>query len=65
MRSRRSAWHWMLWIFAALPLVSLWYDRVEPRLLGIPFFYWAQLGLIFVVWFGVLAVYLLTRRARQ
>jgi hypothetical protein len=65
MRSRRSKWHWLLWIFVALPLAAFWYDRSEPRLFGIPFFYWAQMSLILIVWFAVLAVHLLARRARR
>ncbi len=62
-RKGRSLWHWLLLPLAVLPLASLWYDRIEPRLFGFPFFYWGQLGLILVVWFGTLAVHLLSRRA--
>ena len=61
-RKGRSPWHWLLLPLAVLPLASLWYDRIDPKLFGFPFFYWGQLGLIFVVWFATLGVYLLTRK---
>jgi hypothetical protein len=31
-----------------LPLVPALYNRVEPTFIGIPFFYWAQLGFAFL-----------------
>ncbi|MGH8455692.1 MAG: DUF3311 domain-containing protein [Stenotrophobium sp.] len=40
---RKRAW-WLLLLIAVVA-VSLWvplYNRVEPRLAGIPFFYWFQ-----------------------
>ncbi len=45
-RTDRSAWNWLL----ALPLVTVLYpplyNRADPALLGIPFFYWYQLAMI-------------------
>jgi hypothetical protein len=44
----RRRWPWLL-LFLAVVTVSLWvplYNRVEPRLLGIPFFYWFQFAWI-------------------
>ncbi|HET8899169.1 MAG TPA: DUF3311 domain-containing protein [Rhodanobacteraceae bacterium] len=46
-------WPWWL-LFLLLIAVSLWvplYNRIGPRLLGIPFFYWFQF-----VWIMVTAV---------
>jgi Protein of unknown function (DUF3311) len=63
-RAGHSRWHWLLVPLALLPLATFWYNGARPRLLGIPFFYWGQLGLIFVVWFGTFAVYLLTKKGR-
>ncbi|HWU68124.1 MAG TPA: DUF3311 domain-containing protein [Stenotrophobium sp.] len=41
---------WLLMMLAVM-IVSLWvplYNRDEPRLAGIPFFYWFQFGWIVV-----------------
>jgi uncharacterized protein DUF3311 len=46
-RTRRldaSPWHWLLLFPIILPLVPSLYNRIEPTLLGLPFFYWCQLG---------------------
>ena len=46
----RHRWFWYL-SFLAVVIVSLWvplYNRLEPRLLGIPFFYWFQFVWIIV-----------------
>jgi hypothetical protein len=43
-RRGRAAWYWLLALPGVLPLVLPLYDRVEPRLLGFPFFYWCQLA---------------------
>ncbi|GAA2248162.1 hypothetical protein GCM10010232_39330 [Streptomyces amakusaensis] len=49
------------------PVVALlWvpgYAREEPRLAGVPFFYWYQLAWVPLCALGLLAAYLLTRRA--
>ena len=60
-RSDRSPWNWLL----IVPLlVTLWpplYNRTDPELLGIPFFYWYQLAVISVGVICTLVVYLRTR----
>ena len=53
----RIRWHYLLLL---PPLVLLWvptYNRIEPSLAGIPFFYWYQMawvvltaGLTFIVY---------------
>jgi hypothetical protein len=48
-----------------LPFALLWvpfYNRVEPQLFGIPFFYWFQLAWIPVIVVLLLVVYLLDKR---
>jgi hypothetical protein len=48
---RRIRWYYLLLL---APLVLLWvpfYNRLEPSLCGVPFFYWYQL-----VWIVVTAV---------
>jgi Protein of unknown function (DUF3311) len=47
----QSGWSWWYLLFVVLFFVALWvplYNRVEPTLLGMPFFYWFQLVLILV-----------------
>ena len=42
----QSAWSWWYLLFVILFVFVLWpplYNRVEPSLGGIPFFYWYQL----------------------
>lgn len=42
----RSPWHWLLLLPIAVPLATPLYNRVEPRLFGLPAFYWLQLAFI-------------------
>lgn len=45
-RAARTGWYWLL----LLPYIAiLWlpaYNRVEPTLYGIPFYYWYQLACV-------------------
>ncbi|GAB7039959.1 hypothetical protein JCM9533A_38090 [Catenuloplanes niger JCM 9533] len=43
-RADSSPWHWLLWVPIVIPLMPVLYDEMEPRLLGIPFYYWSQLA---------------------
>ncbi|HUX72661.1 MAG TPA: DUF3311 domain-containing protein [Steroidobacteraceae bacterium] len=48
-QKKRGAWSWWYLLFAVEYLVLLWpalYNRVQPALLGIPFFYWFQLACV-------------------
>jgi Protein of unknown function (DUF3311) len=51
---RRSSGSW-LWLLLLIPYIGLlwvpFYNHVEPRLFGFPFFYWYQL-----VWVPISAV---------
>jgi hypothetical protein len=50
-RTRRpdaSRWHWLLLLPIVLPLMPGLYNRIEPTLLGFPFFYWCQLSFAFL-----------------
>jgi uncharacterized protein DUF3311 len=52
---QRSAWSWWYLLFVVQFIVALWpplYNRIEPSLMGIPFFYWFQL-----LWVIVSAVF--------
>ena len=55
-------WHWSLSLLL-IPFFVLWvpfYNVVEPTLFGFPFFYWFQLGWIFVSMIVTGYVYYLT-----
>ena len=41
------------------------YNRIEPSLLGIPFFYWCQMLWIFLAALCILPVYLYEERRRK
>jgi hypothetical protein len=44
--SKRGGWSWWYLLFVVQFVVILWppfYNSIEPRLWGIPFFYWFQL----------------------
>ncbi|MDR5826299.1 DUF3311 domain-containing protein [Caballeronia sp. LP006] len=59
-RTRQGRWYWGFLIPLALVLGVPFYNRDEPTLWGLPFFYWSQL--LFVV-IGALvtgAIYRLT-----
>jgi membrane protein implicated in regulation of membrane protease activity len=40
--SSANRWYWLLLIPCIAMLAMPLYNRVEPRLLGFPFFYWYQ-----------------------
>jgi hypothetical protein len=50
-RERRldaNRWHWLLLIPIVIPLIPGLYNRMEPTLFGLPFFFWSQLGFAFL-----------------
>jgi hypothetical protein len=54
-QQKRRGWSWWYLLFVIQFAVVLWppfYNRVEPTLMGIPFFYWFQL-----LWVIVSAVF--------
>ena len=56
--------HWPR-LLLVIPFAMLWvpsYNRIEPELGGIPFFYWYQLAWVLVGAVIVLAVYLIETR---
>ncbi|WP_066369918.1 DUF3311 domain-containing protein [Herbidospora mongoliensis] len=61
-RSDRSPWNWVLLPAVVIPLIPLLFNHAEPRLLGIPLFYWLQLTFILVSVAATLIVYRVTRR---
>lgn len=57
-----SAWHWLLMVPIVLPLWIPFYNRVDPRLSGVPFFYWGQLAFALLSAAVVGIVHLTTKR---
>lgn len=43
-----TPWLFLLIIPVVLPLLPMIYNKVDPTLFGIPFFYWFQLAMVFV-----------------
>ena len=41
-RDRPSRWHWLLAVPVPLVLAVPLYNRLEPTLFGMPWFYWSQ-----------------------
>ena len=58
----RSRWHWLLAVAVVIPLLTPLYNRVQPRLLGLPFFYWSQIAFIGLAAGVTTAVYLATKK---
>ena len=56
--------NWLLLVPLVATLLPGFYNRIEPRLWGIPFFYWYQLAAIAIGVACTLVVYLATRGER-
>ena len=60
--------HWPLRLLVLIPFIALawvpWYNRVEPTLAGIPFFYWYQLSWI-VIGAALLGIVYLAERGGE
>jgi hypothetical protein len=64
-RTSRSRWHWLLLVPIVVPLWTPLFDRLDPQLAGIPFFYWGQLAMVFLAMLVIGVVHLLTRNAAR
>ncbi|WP_067171590.1 DUF3311 domain-containing protein [Microtetraspora niveoalba] len=63
-RSDRSPWNWLLLLPIVVPLVPALFNSLEPRLFGIPLFYWLQLAFILLGVATTTVVYRMTRSGR-
>ncbi len=61
-RSDHSPWNWLLVLPLVATLIPPFYNRLQPDLFGIPFFYWYQLAAIAIGVSSTLVVYRMTRR---
>ena len=59
---RFNAWNWLL-LIPFLMLVTPWFNSIEPRLFGMPFFYWFQFAVIFLGVLSTITVYRMTRNS--
>ncbi len=59
--SRRAGAWYLLLLVPFLALATPWFNTVEPRLLGMPFFYWSQFAWIPVTVACLAVVHLRTR----
>ncbi|NKJ48538.1 hypothetical protein CIC12_17690 [Burkholderia sp. SG-MS1] len=57
---RRGLWYWGFLIPLALVVCVPFYNRVEPTLWGLPFFYWVQMLFVIVGALVTGAIYRLT-----
>jgi hypothetical protein len=60
-RTDRSGWYWLLLVPLVAVLYPPLYNRTDPTLFGIPFFYWYQLAIIPVSMLCTLTVHLAAR----
>jgi Protein of unknown function (DUF3311) len=61
-RSDSSPWNWLLIVPIVVPLLTFLYNRDEPRLFGLPAFYWIQFLFILLGVATTTVVYRMTRR---
>jgi hypothetical protein len=63
-RGTRGGWNWWYLLFVIQFIGVLWppfYNRVDPTLLGLPFFYWFQLAWVIVSAILTAIVYFATK----
>lgn len=56
-KKKAKRWYWLLVLPWVLCLWIPFYNHIEPRLFGFPFFYWYQLLLVFVAALIIAIVY--------
>lgn len=63
-RLNRSPWNWLLLLPLLATLFPWIYNRTDPKLFDIPFFYWYQMACIPVGVISTIVVYRATRGER-
>jgi hypothetical protein len=58
----RSPWNWLLFVPIVVPLITPIFNRDEPRLFGLPAFYWLQLAFIVLGVATTTLVYQMTKK---
>ena len=59
---RGSRWQWLLLVAVVIPLLTPLYNHIQPRLFGLPFFYWSQMAFVGLAACVTAVVYLATKR---
>jgi hypothetical protein len=60
-RADASRWHWLLLVAVIVPLATPLYNRIEPRLFGLPFYYWGQLAFALLSTLVITIVHIATK----
>jgi hypothetical protein len=60
-RSDRSHWYWLLILPVVVPLLPMLYNAEDPKLWGIPRFYWLQLAFVIL---GVVTTVVVYRQTK-
>ncbi|MEU7873620.1 DUF3311 domain-containing protein [Dactylosporangium sp. NPDC049140] len=60
--ARRRSGYWLLVIPTVAPLLTPLYDRADPALWGVPFFYWYQMACVLLAMLIIAGVHLRNRR---
>ena len=64
-RGERSTWSWWYLLFLIQFIAVLWppfYNKAEPTLLGMPFFYWYQLACVILAAAMTAIIYVITEK---
>jgi hypothetical protein len=61
-RADASRWHWLLFVPIVVPLLTPLYNRLEPTLFGLPFYYWSQLSFAVLSGLVIAIVHVATKR---
>jgi hypothetical protein len=61
-RDRPSAWHLLLIVPILVPLATPLYNRIEPRVFDMPFFYWGQVASVVFSMAVTMFVFQVTKR---
>ncbi|WP_433061251.1 DUF3311 domain-containing protein [Dactylosporangium sp. CS-033363] len=59
---RRRSGYWLLAVPTIAPLLTPLYDRADPKLWGLPFFYWYQMACVLLAMAIIAFVFLRNRR---
>jgi hypothetical protein len=62
---RGRSGYWLLTVPTLAPLLTPLYDRTDPKLWGMPFFYWYQMACVVLSLVILTGVYLAGRTRRE
>jgi len=65
--SQRGGRRWAYWLLLVPALLAMWpplFNRLEPAVLGMPFFYWSQFALILLAMLITAIVHVWTKSTR-